>query len=252
MTSTAVTIVPPEGDSTVQLGVVHGSGPAELVQRATEAANALASVIEQKGLFSNIQGRRFVRCEGWTTLAAMMGCLPREAGSVRRDDGTYEVTVELARISDGQVLTRATAECGKDESTWAKRPDYARRSMAATRATSKACRQAFSWVMALTGFEVTPAEEIPSDEGRPAAGRQGAKDAPKPAPAVRQPLSEPPKALALPTTWKGNPLTGMDSGTLVGLREFMVRTPKKAPPEDGEWVKHIEAIDLILDGRRGE
>ncbi len=123
--------------------------------------------------------------------------------------------------------------------------------------------------------------------GKPAAGGQGvkAKDA-KPAPAVRrsleaiadarqddtqdpqdrmllerqrawelrqrQPLSEPPKALALPTTWKGNPLTGMDSDTLVGLREFMVRTPKKAPPEDVEWTKHIEAIDLILDSRRGE
>jgi hypothetical protein len=179
MVSTDIVIAPPEGDSVVQLGVVHANRPAELVQRATEAANALASVIEQKHLYSDIQGKRFVRCEGWTTLAAMMGCLPREVASVRRDDGAYEVTVELARMSDGQPLTRATAECGKDEPTWAKRPDYARRSMAATRATSKACRQAFSWVMALTGFEVTPAEEIPQDER----------------PAKRVPLSQPPAAL---------------------------------------------------------
>jgi hypothetical protein len=32
--------------------------------------------------------------------------------------------------------------------------------MAITRATAKACRIAFSWVMALSGYETTPAEEM--------------------------------------------------------------------------------------------
>jgi hypothetical protein len=37
--------------------------------------------------------------------------------------------------------------------------------MAQTRATGKACRLAFSWIMSLAGYEPTPAEEIPlSDE----------------------------------------------------------------------------------------
>ena len=33
--------------------------------------------------------------------------------------------------------------------------------MAQTRATGKACRLAFSWIMALAGYEPTPAEEMP-------------------------------------------------------------------------------------------
>lgn len=70
--------------------------------------------------------------------------------------------------------------------------------MAATRATSKACRQAFSWVMALTGFEVTPAEEIPENPtGKDAPDRRGY---PTRGPEIAlqvpaQPLSEMPAAL---------------------------------------------------------
>ena len=180
-------------DATVNLGVVHGDGPAELVRRATEAADVLAKVIEDKKLYSSIQGKRYVRVEGWTTLAVMLGCLPREATVVRREDGTYEATVELCRMSDGVVLTRASAECGMDETKWAKGPDYARRSMAATRATSKACRLAFSWVMVLAGFQPTPAEEMIGivEERKP-----------EPPPA---PLSEMPAALQ---DDRGEPLEG--------------------------------------------
>ena len=186
-----LTVIPQEG--TVSLGVVHGDRPAELVQRATEAANVLAKVIEDKKLYSSIQGKRYVRVEGWTTLAVMLGCLPREATVVRREDGTYEATVELCRMSDGVVLTRASAECGMDETKWAKGPDYARRSMAATRATSKACRLAFSWVMVLAGFQPTPAEEMIGivEERKP-----------EPPPA---PLSEMPAALQ---DDRGEPLEG--------------------------------------------
>ena len=177
-----LTVIPQEG--TVSLGVVHGDRPAELVQRATEAANVLAKVIEDKKLYSSIQGKRYVRVEGWTSLAVLLGCLPREVSITRREDGTYEAVVELARMSDGAVLTRASAECGMDETKWAKGPDYARRSMAATRATSKACRLAFSWVMVLAGFQPTPAEEM--------IGVVESREPEKPPPA---PLSEMPAAL---------------------------------------------------------
>src|SRR6185503_18345281 len=109
------------------------------------------------------------------TLATMMGCLPREVSVTRDEKGTYTATVELVRMSDGAVLTRASAECGMDENTWKNRADYARRSMAVTRATSKACRIAFSWVMVLAGYEATPQEEIPHEE----SGRVGSSSAVK-------------------------------------------------------------------------
>jgi hypothetical protein len=164
---TAIVPLTPPPHAEVTLGVVRASGPRELVLAATEVANALAGVIDSKKLYNSISGRRYVRVEGWTTLAAMLGCLPREVSVSRQENGTYEATVELARMADGMVLTRASAECGMDEPTWAKRADYARRSMAVTRATSKACRIAFSWVMVLAGYEVTPAEEIPKEDDEP-------------------------------------------------------------------------------------
>ncbi len=62
-------------------------------------------------------------------------------------------------MENGQVLTRASAECGHDN-PWKQRPHYARRSMAQTRATGKACRLAFSWIMSLAGYSATPYEEV--------------------------------------------------------------------------------------------
>ena len=43
--------------------------------------------------------------------------------------------------------------------------------MATTRATGKACRLAFSWIVTLAGFDPTPAEEITDQRDDPAAGR---------------------------------------------------------------------------------
>lgn len=185
MTDTALEVI--ERPEPVALGTLQAGTPTALVAGATDMAKALADVIRNQKLYSTIQGRNFVRVEGWTTLATMMGCMPRERSVVRLEDGGYEATVDLIRASDGLVLTSASAECGSDEPLWAKRPRYARRSMAITRATSKACRIAFSWVMALAGYEVTPAEEMDGMEVEPRrAPRQEQKREAAPAPADRK------------------------------------------------------------------
>jgi hypothetical protein len=147
----------------VELGLLRANDAKALVSSATDLASSLADVIKKQRLFSTIQGRRYVQCEGWTTLAAMLGVTPREVESRELEDGGYEAVVELARVKDGAVVGRASAICGGDEPLWAKRSKYARKSMAATRATGKACRMSFSWIMALAGYEVTPAEEIPDE-----------------------------------------------------------------------------------------
>jgi hypothetical protein len=195
--STAVIVA-----DTVELGVITASTPAQLVARATDAANALAQVIEDRKLYSLLKGKKFVRCEGWTTLAAMLGSTPHEVG-VTEVDGVFTATVELRRLTDGQPIGRASAECGspdevdfKGNPTWASRPRYARRSMALTRATAKACRLTFSWVMTLAGFEVTPLEEM-SEE--PVRGRPSRRAEPK-EPVVGPPtdFTEKPAALTAP------------------------------------------------------
>jgi hypothetical protein len=148
------------------LGSLAVSGPGGLVKRATEVATVLASIIKDRKLASSIQGKEFVRVEGWSTLGAMLGVLPREVSVARQEDGGYVAVVELIRIHDGAIIGRGSALVGMDEKdrkgrlTWAGRAEYARRSMAITRATGKAYRLGFSWIMALAGYEPTPAEEM--------------------------------------------------------------------------------------------
>jgi hypothetical protein len=155
---TQSTAVIPVTASNVSLGTLQATSPAALVSGAAEMAHELAAVINKQQLFTVIQGKKFVGVEGWTTLAVMLGCVAREVQTTE-NNGIYTAIVELVRMNDGACISRASAECG-DEKPWNTRPKYARRSMAQTRATGKACRLAFSWIMSLAGYEVTPAEEM--------------------------------------------------------------------------------------------
>lgn len=160
----ALPAVIPVTPSPVALGTLQAATPGALIAGASEIAGELATVIERQKLLDVIQGRKHVKVEGWTTLGIMLGVVAREVQTTEQD-GIYTATVELIRMSDGACLSRASAECG-DEKPWRDRPRYSRRSMAQTRATGKACRLAFSWIMALAGYEPTPAEEMPKDEGQ--------------------------------------------------------------------------------------
>lgn len=151
-------VIMPVTQAAISLGTLQAASAAALVQGAREMAEALADVIERQKLATVIQGRKFVGVEGWTTLGVMLGVVAREVQTTEAD-GIYTAVVELVRVNDGACISRASAECG-EEKPWNQRPRYARRSMAQTRATGKACRLAFSWIMALAGYEPTPAEEM--------------------------------------------------------------------------------------------
>lgn len=155
--STASAVVPVTAGA-VSLGTLQATNPKALVEGAALIAGVLAKVIQSQKLSVAIQGKQYVRVEGWTTLAVMLGVVAREVSTVE-EFGVYTAMVELVRMSDGAVISRASAECG-EEAPWCDRPRFARRSMSQTRATGKACRLAFSWIMALAGYEVCPAEEI--------------------------------------------------------------------------------------------
>lgn len=142
----------------ISLGALQASSPKALVEGASAIANELAGVVKKQGLSVNIQGRAYVKVEGWTTLSTLMGVMPREVETTEQD-GVYVAVIELVKMNDGQVLSRASAECGADK-PWNTRAKYARRSMAQTRATAKACRLAFSWIMSLAGYATTPYEEV--------------------------------------------------------------------------------------------
>lgn len=147
----------------VTLGLLGADNPAELIAAASVVANQLKQVVIQAHLAQNIQGKEYVKVEGWTTLGMLLGLLPREVSTVEKEDGSYISTVAFCR-ADGSIVTQASAECGDEtDGKWAQRPPYARRSMAQTRATGKAARLAFSWIMALAGYAPTTAEEMPTE-----------------------------------------------------------------------------------------
>lgn len=145
------------------------SDPVEVIEKATAVADALKGVLAKQGLTSTISGRTFVRVEGWSTLASMLGVnavCTRTEKLLNPDDGEasdgFLATVE-ARMADGRVIGSADAICTRKEKTWKSRDDYALLSMAQTRATSKALRIPLGFIVTLAGYETTPAEEMPPD-----------------------------------------------------------------------------------------
>ena len=151
----------------ISLGQLTFSDPSAMVKQAEIVAGTLSGIIDKQGLFKQIGNNKYVKVEGWTTLGAMLGVVPRAVSVKEIRDGVFEATVELVRVSDGMVVGRGIAECGDPDEidkygnpTWADRATFAKKSMAQTRATGKAFRLSFSWIVTLAGYQPTPAEEM--------------------------------------------------------------------------------------------
>jgi hypothetical protein len=148
--------------------------PVQVLQEAKRVADALKVVLVEQRMIQNISGKEHVRVEGWQTLGAMLGVVPVVAWTRRLDRG-WEARCE-AQTLDGRVIGAGEAECMKDEARWRDADDYAVRSMAQTRATSKALSGPLRFVVTLAGYEATPAEEIPDggfkSGGGPSSGQK--------------------------------------------------------------------------------
>ncbi len=144
-----------------QVTLFGTDNPAEVIERASSIATALADVIKKQGLATMIQGKSHVRVEGWTVLGSMIGVFPVlescEAISIDGVDG-FVATVNAQTMS-GAVIGKASAYCMRSENRWKTADTYAVASMAQTRATSKALRIPLGFIMQIAGYETTPAEE---------------------------------------------------------------------------------------------
>lgn len=132
--------------------------PVQVLAEATRTADALADVLKSRNLTTSIQGKQHVQVEGWQTLGAMLGVTPVCVWTRSLGNG-WEARVE-ARTLDGRIVGSAEAMCTRDEKMWRNRDDYALRSMAQTRASSKALASPLRFVVTLAGYEGTPAEEM--------------------------------------------------------------------------------------------
>ena len=149
------------------------SDPVAVIEKATVVAQALAQVLESQHLFAEIERKRYITVEGWTLLGSMLGIFPVVEWVKKIDDG-FEARV-LAQTRAGETVGAAEASCSWSEQQWNKREgkmmprwkdEYAGRSMAQTRAVSKAMRLPLGFIVQLAGYASTPAEEMPRGEAR--------------------------------------------------------------------------------------
>lgn len=149
---------------TNNLASLTAATPEEMISRATAYADVLKKMIVKQKLYTAISGKNHVNIEGWSTLGTLLGVMPfiewsRKCEGNSETDIAYEARCVLKSMS-GQVVGAGEAMASKSEgSPWGKNM-FSIRSMAETRATGKAFRLSFAWIMKLAGYEGLPLEEV--------------------------------------------------------------------------------------------
>lgn len=244
---------------------IHLPATAELYRQATDVAGVCREIVLKTAM--TIQQRKYVKVEGWQSIATAHGCTASARDvEVIPGEGVRAIG-EIRRMSDGTVIATAEGFVGEDEPTWfgggpknlAKRPLYAIRAMAQTRAISRACRTAFAHVVVLmdANLSTTPAEEVPADGFQDAQEQRQERSKPsqdtKPAPD----LSDAPKAVVVPAKWqdceihfgknKGVRLGDLDKKSLAWYCENWHPKPYKGRIDDASTV-----LREMLDKAREE
>ena len=135
--------------------------PQQKLDQGKAAAKALMSVAKP----ISINGKSYLRYEDLQMIAAFFQCT---AGS--SDPEFVEIegikgykANACVRNKEGTVISTASAYCLR-EGHWVDRENFSLASMAQTRSAAKALRNAFGWIITLSGFEATPAEEMPTQK----------------------------------------------------------------------------------------
>ena len=146
-----------------------------IVQDAQNKADMLYNVVEKQHLYQEIRGKKYLQLEAWQTLGKFCNVTGEiewvksvelwdargfEARAVIK---STEVSIDeegRTHIKVGDTIAIAESMCMNDEPNWQGKPIFQLKSMAQTRALSKAYRSCLSFIVALAGYAPTPAEEI--------------------------------------------------------------------------------------------
>lgn len=266
-------------EATAALAVVEKEkSTGALFRQATDVAGVCGAIVKQTA--QRIGDRKYVKVEGWQSIAVTYGCIA-SSRDVERVPGGYRAIGEVKRVSDGAVLATAEGFVGEDEPMWfggtdskgkkhEGRPQYAIRAMAQTRAISRACRSAFAFVVTLidASLSTTPAEEVPeggftdSHVSGPASEKAAAVKARLASQqTIDAPRASPPRSSGdAPTIFpnygkaKGAPIAGAAQSDLVFYRKGAERT--LADASKAKWHQReqalIDAIDAELRRQNSE
>jgi hypothetical protein len=123
-------------------------------------AKSLATIVEGQHLYTVMGDKKHLHIEAWTTLAQGYGYSVDIEWTRPVEGGGWEAR-STVRNAVGDEVTHSEAEAGtKGDRTWINKPSFQQRSMAQTRANSKALASALRWVVVLAGYSPTPADEM--------------------------------------------------------------------------------------------
>lgn len=214
----------------------------------TDIAGVCRAIVKQTAM--SIQGRQYVKVEGWQAIASAAGCGVAVV-EVTEELAGIKAVAEVRRLSDNALVGRGEGYVGEDEPTWSggghndktgkpypRRPDYARRALAQTRAISRACRSAFAFIVVLidSNLSTTPAEEVPEggfeERGSPIQPKAPPPQRPSPPAADFTPNNKRSTGVKVPFgKQKGQDLVDIDDKALSSLADYLqkqVNDPNKA------------------------
>lgn len=137
----------------------------EVIERALAVADKVRPIIKQRGWAKKFGrgDREHVEIQGWQTVGGMVGvhAVITRTERITDDQGAtgWEARAE-ARTMSGVIVGTADSQCSRSEANWKSKDDFSLRSMAQTRACSRALQAPLRWVIELAGFAGTPAEEM--------------------------------------------------------------------------------------------
>jgi len=142
--------------------VTVAQAPNEVIKEAEVMATALYSVVEKQHLFMMIGTKKYLQLEAWQLLGKfcqVRGIVdsvnPVEYFGSKGFEGRA-----IIKDATGEVIASAEAVCMDDEPNWKGKPMFQLKSMAQTRALSKAYRSCLSFIVSIAGYAPTPLEEM--------------------------------------------------------------------------------------------
>ncbi len=146
------------------------ASPADILQRASEAAKVLKQMIVQTKSSIKIGNSEHIKQEGWQTIGSIYHVTARtksvEPCEINGISGAHAI-VDLVDDQTGNVIGSGQSFCMRDEMNRKTQPWFQLASMAQTRASSRAFANKFRWITVMAGYAPTPAEEMESAEIQP-------------------------------------------------------------------------------------
>jgi hypothetical protein len=143
--------------------------PKTVRDKMVELADVLMDVVRTKQLAVRIRNREHLTVEAWTTLGAFVGVHAAIVWTKPNESGDGILARAEARTLEGALVGAAEGECSRVEHRWKDAEPYAIRSMASTRAISRALQAPLRHIAVLAGYEGTTAEEMPTEAAESAA-----------------------------------------------------------------------------------